>query len=138
MELINEGNKLKLTDIDCLVILVKAKRLFTIAASYLLFQNASSEEELFLIDELDKKIKIKSQPRSKKKSICIIEGLSFEKEELKGMLKQMKKLFACNGNIVDNEEHGLIIQLQGDVKNKVKKFLMTTYKIKDDKICIFE
>ena len=35
--------------------------------------------------------------------------------DLKKLLKAFKKEFACNGTIVDDEELGQVIQLQGDL-----------------------
>lgn len=35
----------------------------------------------------------------------------------------MKKDFACNGNIVKDDELGEVIQLQGDQRVKVSEFL---------------
>lgn len=41
----------------------------------------------------------------------------------KKLLKAFKKEFACNGTIVDDEELGQIIQLQGDQRQKISMFL---------------
>ena len=43
---------------------------------------------------------------------------------LKLILKTWKKSFTCNGAIVDDEEHGKIIQLQGDQRTNVRDFLV--------------
>jgi translation initiation factor 1 len=37
---------------------------------------------------------------------------------------QLKKVFACNGTIVEDEELGEVIQLQGDHRTKVHQFLV--------------
>lgn len=42
----------------------------------------------------------------------------------KRLLKEVKKQFACNGTVVDDEEHGEIIQLQGDQRLKMAEFLV--------------
>ena len=42
----------------------------------------------------------------------------------KRLLKEVKKQFACNGTVVDDEEHGEIIQLQGDQRLKMDEFLV--------------
>ena len=42
----------------------------------------------------------------------------------KRLLKEVKKQFACNGTVVDDEEHGEIIQLQGDQRLKMGEFLV--------------
>lgn len=41
----------------------------------------------------------------------------------KKLLKAFKKEFACNGTIVDDDELGQIIQLQGDQRQKISMFL---------------
>lgn len=43
--------------------------------------------------------------------------------DLKKILKVLKKDFACNGNIVKDDELGEVIQLQGDQRVKVSEFL---------------
>jgi translation initiation factor 1 len=39
------------------------------------------------------------------------------------MLKVFKKDFACNGTLVEDEELGTVIQLQGDQRTKVSTLL---------------
>ena len=51
-----------------------------------------------------------------------IEGIP-SKFDLKKILKVIKKQFACNGTIVNDEKAGDVIQLQGDQRNAVKDFL---------------
>lgn len=45
--------------------------------------------------------------------------------DLKKILKVLKKDFACNGNIVKDDDLGEVIQLQGDQRTKVSEFLTT-------------
>ncbi|CAF4970848.1 unnamed protein product, partial [Rotaria sp. Silwood1] len=49
-----------------------------------------------------------------------------EKYDKRLVLKQMRKKFACNGTIVEDEEYGEVIQLQGDHRTKVGEFLTKT------------
>lgn len=42
----------------------------------------------------------------------------------KKILKAFKKEFACNGTIVDDEDLGQVIQLQGDQRQKISAFLI--------------
>lgn len=44
--------------------------------------------------------------------------------DLKKLLKAFKKEFACNGTLVEDEELGQVIQLQGDQRQKVSTFLI--------------
>jgi translation initiation factor 1 len=46
----------------------------------------------------------------------------------------LKKEFACNGNIVEDEENGSVIQLSGDQRQKIQTFLLTEEIAKKDKI----
>ena len=47
----------------------------------------------------------------------------------KKILKFIKKKFACNGSIVEDEKFGKVIQLQGDQRENIKEFF------KEKKIC---
>ena len=38
-------------------------------------------------------------------------------------MKALKKLFACNGTVIEHPEYGEVIQLQGDQRNNVSQFL---------------
>ena len=48
---------------------------------------------------------------------------------MKKILKAFKKEFACNGTIVDDEELGQVIQLQGDQRFKIQEFLIVEVSI---------
>lgn len=49
--------------------------------------------------------------------------LSLAEYDQKKILKAFKKEFACNGTIVDDDELGQVIQLQGDQRQKISAFL---------------
>ncbi|KAG0198772.1 Eukaryotic translation initiation factor eIF-1 [Mortierella sp. GBA30] len=68
-------------------------------------------------------IHIRIQQRNGRKTLTTIQGLpsTFDK---KRMLKIFKKDFACNGTLVDDEELGAVIQLQGDQRTKVCTLLV--------------
>lgn len=53
----------------------------------------------------------------------------FTEYDPKKVLKELKKLFACNGTLVHEEEHGDIIQLQGDQRQKAAAFLVEEMQI---------
>ena len=80
------------------------------------------------------KIHIRIQKRNARKCICTVEGLTYEKKEMKELLKTMKKKFACNGNLVDDAKLGTIIQMQGDVRDKIKEILVNNYGIDENTI----
>jgi len=68
-------------------------------------------------------IHIRIQQRNGRKTLTTIEGIP-SKFDLKKILKVIKKQFACNGTIVNDEKAGDVIQLQGDQRNAVKDFLV--------------
>ncbi|RKP12273.1 translation initiation factor SUI1 [Piptocephalis cylindrospora] len=68
-------------------------------------------------------IHIRIQQRNGRKTLTTIQGLSEDLDQ-KRILKAFKKKFACNGSLVEDEEHGEVIQLQGDQRGKVLTFLV--------------
>ncbi|KAN0077041.1 Translation initiation factor SUI1 [Tylopilus felleus] len=65
---------------------------------------------------------IRIQQRNGRKTLTTLQGLPKEYDPKK-LLKAFKKEFACNGNLVDDEEMGKVIQLQGDQRVKIANFL---------------
>ena len=82
------------------------------------------------------KIHIRITKRNARKSICTIEGLEFDKDKIKQIIKEMKKKFACNGNLVEDDKLGFVIQLQGDIRDQAKDILIKKYNILDENIVI--
>ncbi|KAF8136637.1 translation initiation factor SUI1 [Boletus edulis] len=66
---------------------------------------------------------IRVQQRNGRKTLTTLQGLPKEYDPKK-LLKAFKKEFACNGNLVDDEEMGQVIQLQGDQRVKIANFLV--------------
>ena len=62
------------------------------------------------------------QQRNGRKSWTLITGLD-ERFDPKKILRQMQKTFSCNGTVVEDSEHGCVIQLQGDQRELVVQFL---------------
>ncbi|CUA74987.1 Protein translation factor SUI1 [Ashbya gossypii ATCC 10895] [Rhizoctonia solani] len=67
-------------------------------------------------------IHIRVQQRNGRKTLTTLQGLPKEYNSKK-LLKAFKKEFACNGTLVDDEELGQVIQLQGDQRLKISTFL---------------
>ncbi|KAA0183648.1 Translation initiation factor SU [Fasciolopsis buskii] len=67
-------------------------------------------------------VHIRIQQRNGRKTITTVQGLP-EKFDKKKILKQCKREFACNGTVVQHEQYGEVIQLQGDQRDQMKKFL---------------
>ncbi|CAO3691283.1 unnamed protein product [Rhizopus microsporus] len=68
-------------------------------------------------------VNFRIQQRNGRKTLTTLQGLPKEINS-KRLLKEVKKQFACNGTVVDDEEHGEIIQLQGDQRLKMAEFLV--------------
>lgn len=68
-------------------------------------------------------VHVRVQKRTGRKTLTTIQGLSNDLD-FKKILKALKKEFCCNGTIVDDEELGKIIQLSGDQRESVSKFLI--------------
>lgn len=74
-------------------------------------------------------IHIRLQQRSGRKSLTTIQGLKrkFNHEKI---LKNLKKEFCCNGCVIEDDDLGTIIQLQGDQRQNSLDFF-TKEKISD-------
>jgi len=67
-------------------------------------------------------IHVRIQQRNGRKTLTTLQGLPKE-YNVKKLLKAMRKEFACNGSLVEHEEMGNVIQLQGDQRNAIVKLL---------------
>jgi translation initiation factor 1 len=70
------------------------------------------------------KVHVRLQMRTGKKSLTTISGMDCSKQELELILRPMRKMFNTNGTILKDDEFGLIIQLQGDMRDRVKEYLV--------------
>ena len=68
-------------------------------------------------------IHVRLQQRNGRKSLTIIQGLN-DLINLEKLTKSFKKEFCCNGCLVKHNQLGIVIQLQGDQREKVKNFLV--------------
>ncbi|SCZ90942.1 BZ3500_MvSof-1268-A1-R1_Chr1-3g02405 [Microbotryum saponariae] len=92
--------------------------------------DAFADEEQDVAVETTKKastvanhIHIRIQQRNGRKTITTLQGVPTEYDPKK-LLKAFKKEFACNGSLVDDEEMGQVIQLQGDQRTKIAEILI--------------
>ncbi|UJR37406.1 hypothetical protein I4U23_030111 [Adineta vaga] len=67
-------------------------------------------------------IHIRIQQRNGKKTLTTVQGIG-EEFDKKRLLRAFKKKFACNGTVVEHQEYGEVIQLQGDQRTNVSQFL---------------
>jgi translation initiation factor 1 len=67
-------------------------------------------------------VHIRIQQRNGTKRITTVSGLS-KILDLKRIVKALKKMYACNGTVLQDESEE-VIQLQGDHREAVRIFLM--------------
>ena len=92
------------------------------------------EDTIFFEEEKKSKqsyIHIRIQQRNAKKTITTVEGIDPD-IDLKRLVKYIKKKFNCNGSIIITEDDIPIIQLQGDQRENIKKFLIKENIISED------
>ncbi|CAN1339737.1 Protein translation factor SUI1 homolog 1 [Linum perenne] len=80
-------------------------------------------------------VHIRVQQRNGKKCLTTVQGLSKDLS-YERILKEVKKEFCCNGNVVNDKELGKVIQLQGDQRKNVQGFLVRANLVKKDQIKI--
>jgi translation initiation factor 1 len=80
-------------------------------------------------------VHIRVQQRNGKKSLTTVQGLPKE-FDLKKILKALKKEYCCNGCVVEDEEAGKVLQLQGDQRKNVSTFVVENKLVKKDSIKI--
>ena len=68
-------------------------------------------------------VHIQFQQRTTRKCMTIIQGLAADLD-FKKLVRHFKKTWNCNGTVIANEEWGQVIQLQGDNRKAVAKFLI--------------
>jgi translation initiation factor 1 len=69
------------------------------------------------------KYHIRVQQRNGRKCVTTLDGLE-EDLDLKRICRAMRETFSCNGNVKMIDEDTGVIQLQGDQRENVKKWLL--------------
>ncbi|KAI9501189.1 Eukaryotic translation initiation factor 1b [Coemansia spiralis] len=82
------------------------------------FDNDADEKEP-VVDH----IHIRIQQRNGRKTVTTMQGLP-EMFDHKKMVKYFKNAFGCIGTVVNDPQHGSIIQLSGDQRIKLRDFLL--------------
>ncbi|KIW04139.1 translation initiation factor SUI1 [Verruconis gallopava] len=88
------------------------------------FADAQEDQgaEATQVKAAENKIHIRIQQRNGRKTLTTVSGIP-SKFDLKKILKVIKKEFACNGTVVNDEKVGDVIQLQGDQRTNIRTFL---------------
>ena len=68
-------------------------------------------------------VHVRIQQRKGRKTLTTIQGLKAEHDVLEAIVKAFKKEFACGVRLTPDPEHGKVLQLQGDQRNKVCAWL---------------
>ena len=83
----------------------------------------AEEKEAKQDEKKQQMVHIQFQQRTVRKCITIIQGLA-DDIDFKKLVRHFKKCWSCNGTVIDDETYGQVIQLQGDHRKAVAKFLM--------------
>ncbi|KAI3425794.1 hypothetical protein D9Q98_007769 [Chlorella vulgaris] len=78
-------------------------------------------------------VHVRMQQRNGRKSLTTVQGLP-EAFDYKKILKALKKEYCCNGTVIEDEESGKVLQLQGDQRKNVSTFLLGNELCKKDQI----
>jgi len=70
-------------------------------------------------------VHIRTQQRTARKKLTTCEGLP-QNINFNKILRALRKNFNCNGNMVEHTELGKVIQLQGDHRDSLVRFLTET------------
>lgn len=96
------------------------------------FKDAEQQENSIITGFLN----IRVFKKSANSKITIIEGLPAIFNHPK-ILKHLRSTLSCNGHIIEDKEHGTIIQLQGEHKDAIKQFLLEDDFCREDQIRIY-
>ncbi|XP_059620285.1 eukaryotic translation initiation factor eIF1 [Phlebotomus argentipes] len=67
-------------------------------------------------------VHIRIQQRNGRKTLTTVQGLSSD-YDLKKIVRTCKKEFACNGTVIEHPEYGEVLQLQGDQRENICRWL---------------
>ncbi len=68
-------------------------------------------------------VHLRLQQRNARQKITTVQGLS-PLLDFNRILKVLKKKLCCNANIIDDEDHGKIMQFQGDHRREISEFII--------------
>ncbi|CCI40166.1 hypothetical protein ABG067_000685 [Albugo candida] len=75
------------------------------------------------------KVHVRVQQRNGRKCLTTVQGLASDLD-LRRILKAFKQNFSCNGAIRKHKKMGFIIQLSGDQRLNIKRFVV------EEEICV--
>ncbi|XP_053415856.1 eukaryotic translation initiation factor 1-like [Nycticebus coucang] len=95
------------------------------------FTDASKGDDL-LPAATEDYIYLRIQQRNGRKTLTTVQGIADYYE--KKLVKAFKKKFTCNGTVIEHQEYGEVIQLQGDQRKNICQFLVEIGLAKDDQL----
>lgn len=69
------------------------------------------------------KVHIRVQQRARKKNVTTVQGLD-QRMNFRRICREMQQSWGCNGSVIETPEAGKVIQLQGNLSEKLKEFLL--------------
>lgn len=91
---------------------------------HMIFQSGNELDDSTSSSTIRSVVHIRVQQRNGKKSITTIQGLANDLDKNK-IIHALKKTLNTNGTVLQDEEYGDIIHLQGDQRKAVAEFLCT-------------
>ncbi len=86
-------------------------------------------KDMFNDTKQNKDIHLRIVQRKSRKYLTTIEGLDLTTIDVKSMMSKLKKSFFCSGavkhKVPEDDTSELIVQLSGDQRENVKKFLIS-------------
>eukprot|EP00796_Vickermania_ingenoplastis_P007470 gene7470-5265_t len=70
------------------------------------------------------KVHIRVQQRLRKKNVTTVQGLN-QQLNFRRLCREMQQMWGCNGSVINDQVAGKVIQLQGNLSEKLKEFLLS-------------
>lgn len=72
------------------------------------------------------KVHIRVQQRARKKNVTTVQGLD-PRMNFHRICRELQTRWGCNGCVVETPDAGPVIQLQGNLSEKLKEFVLTEH-----------
>lgn len=72
------------------------------------------------------KVHIRVQQRTRRKNVTTVQGLN-QKLNFNRICREMQQRWGCNGSVIQSPDVGYVIQLQGNLSEKIKEFLLAEH-----------
>ena len=79
-------------------------------------------------------VHIRLQQRNARK--CVTTAAGLDGQQVREILKVLRRSLCCNGTVVEDDEHGTVLMLTGDQRKAVREHLIATGVRTADKIFV--